>query len=54
MIETKQLLEKEFGDNITFNIKENTVYYKNTLFFEAILDFIRYNKLKVNVQLSLL
>lgn len=50
----KELLKKEFNNNVTYNEKENTIYYTEVTLLNSLLDFISYNKLKVNVQLSLL
>lgn len=54
MNDIKELLQKEFNNTVTYNEKENTVYYTDVTIFDSLIEFISYNKLKVNIQLSLL
>lgn len=49
----KLLLEEKFGNLLEYKEKENTIYYKQKDLFNDIIEFVKRNKLNVNIQLNL-
>lgn len=48
-----KLFEEEFGELVKYEKSNNTVYYKDKDLFDDIIEFVKRNKLTVNIQLSL-